>query len=63
MPGSGAHLLSDGDEDEGGTEVRQSVAGHVIIHNCFRVSAATKMSVKLAPRNGVNTHSEGPAAQ
>ena len=32
------HLLTDDEEDEWVTEVRQSVAGNVIIHNCFLVS-------------------------
>ena len=32
------HLLTDDEEDEWVTEVRQSVAGNVIIHNCFLVT-------------------------
>ena len=35
------HLLTDDEEDEWVTEVRQSAAGSVVIHNCFLLTLLT----------------------
>ena len=48
------HLLTDDEEDEWVTEVRQSAAGNVVvIHNCFRIPLLT-IEMRLLLLNGVN---------
>ena len=46
--------MSDDEEDEWVTEVRQSVAGSVVIHNCFLLTLLT-IEMRLLLLNDVNT--------
>ena len=46
--------MSDDEGDEWVTEVRQSVAGSVVIHNCFLLTLLN-IEMRLLLLNGVNT--------
>ena len=54
--------MSDDEEDEWVTEVRQSVAGSVVIHNCFLLTLLT-IEMRLLLLNDVNTQFRPGARQ